>query len=257
MSAREHAPRHSREATGARSSDSTPSAGKRVRTIGGNQHHGAVGEHFAAQAAHNSGSTRLRPCPWACAFLGPIVCVQALLSSASQAQEVQNQLASSLRSWGPIRLNIGAGTFNLDKSILLDLTSASGRVAVTITGQGADKTILDCQGGALTAVRVKGAASTVLSDLTVRGCSGLNAGAGSSAKRSATHICPADRAVAGLRRMETQHAGCADVRLLCFVQMRAAVACTLRQQGASQSHDALSEVSVIMFVCFIFTLPPS
>ncbi len=87
-----------------------------------------------------------------------------------QLQDLQTQLSSARASGSAINLQIPAGNFNVNQSLLLDLTTALQPVGVTITGQGVGSTVLDCQGRNLTAILVKNASSTVLSDLTVQNC---------------------------------------------------------------------------------------
>ncbi len=97
--------------------------------------------------------------------------------SNAQAQAVQGELASALSTGAPIVLSLGAGIFRLDQLVLLDLRTATSPIAVSISGQGANSTVLDCQGKAFTALLIKNAASTILSDLTVQNCGGDSLGA--------------------------------------------------------------------------------
>ncbi len=94
-----------------------------------------------------------------------------------QLRGLQAQLSSAITTGTPINLQIPAGTFSVNQSLLVDLRTATRPVSVNITGQGPGSTILDCQGQQIVAILVKNASSTLLSGLTVQNCGGEVAGA--------------------------------------------------------------------------------
>ncbi len=95
----------------------------------------------------------------------------------AQVRDLQAQLSSAIATGSPVFLRIPAGTLIVNQSLVADLRTSTRPVAVNIRGQGVNSTILDCQGQALTAILVKNASSTTLSDLTVQNCGGDTPGA--------------------------------------------------------------------------------
>ncbi len=79
------------------------------------------------------------------------------------------QLSAALSSGTPITLQLSAGRFAVSETLRLDLSSAQRPVSVSIVGQGRDQTVLDC-GGLTQALRIWGAASITLGNVTVQNC---------------------------------------------------------------------------------------
>ncbi len=81
----------------------------------------------------------------------------------------------SARTTGsPILANLEAGTFPMTYPLYIDVTNPYfTNISVTITGQGPDKTVLDCQGYGR-AVAIVGAGSVSISNLTIQNCDTIN-----------------------------------------------------------------------------------
>ncbi len=100
-----------------------------------------------------------------CQLMG-LACAVCLAFACTQLADLQRQLGTW---WNPINLTIPAGIFYVTQPLTPDVRAQSSNT-VSISGQGPDKTILDCQGNTRIAISVSGVSAILLADLTVRNC---------------------------------------------------------------------------------------
>ncbi len=93
------------------------------------------------------------------------VCLRPL-----QLEELQPQVLQSINSGAPLTVQLNATTYNMTYPLVIDLSQSQFKnISVTITGQGPNQTILDCQGVGR-AVLILGAGSVSISNLTIQNC---------------------------------------------------------------------------------------
>ncbi len=91
-----------------------------------------------------------------------------------QILTAQALVTDSLTSGAPITLQLAAGSFFVAQTLILNLANASKPVNVTLSGQGAANTILDCGGKQFAALHVFNASTTTIKDLTIQNCGESN-----------------------------------------------------------------------------------
>lgn len=107
-----------------------------------------------------------------------------------QVLSAKAQVATAVSTGAPVVLQLGFGTFLVTEPLIVNLVNATRPVTVTIWGQGAANTVLDCGGRQLAALQVFNASSTHLQDIGFQNCGENNPGAQSRHTVHSTHVSP-------------------------------------------------------------------
>ncbi len=87
-----------------------------------------------------------------------------------QVEAVKPQVAQAKSSGSPITIQLQEAFYNVSVPLHIDVTNPVHiNIPVTITGQGPDKTVLDC-GFAWRAISILGAGAVSVSNLTIQNC---------------------------------------------------------------------------------------
>ncbi len=89
---------------------------------------------------------------------------------AAQLEDIQPLIAQSIDTGASLTIQFNASVYNITYPLMVDFSrSQFQNISVTITGQGPDKTVLDC-GGIGRAVVILGTGSVSVSNLTIQNC---------------------------------------------------------------------------------------
>ncbi len=102
------------------------------------------------------------------AVIAPRLCLP--VPACLQVEAVKPQVAQARSTGSPITIQLQEAFYNVSVPLHIDVTNPVHiNIPVTITGQGPDKTVLDC-GYVWRAISILGAGAVSVSNLTIQNC---------------------------------------------------------------------------------------